>query len=172
MSKTSLGFIPLRKNSKGILGKNKKKLLGRPLFSWVLTEAIFSNLDVVYVFTDDTEIITYVQENFKWTDKVIALERSKENAEDTSSTEDAILEFSKRINHNYTSFCLLQATSPFTTRSDINRALEKNSQPNIDAVLSVVKTHRFIWSKEGKSLNYDYTKRPRRQDFDGLLIEN
>lgn len=172
MSKISLGFIPLRKNSKGILGKNKKKLLGRPLFSWVLTEAIFSNLDVVYIFTDDTDIIAYVQEHFKWTNKVIALERSMENAEDTSSTEDAILEFSKRIDHNYKSFCLLQATSPFTTRADINRALEKNSQPNIDSVLSVVNTHRFIWSKEGKSLNYDYEKRPRRQDFDGLLIEN
>jgi len=35
-----------------------------------------------------------------------------------------------------------------------------------------VNTHRFIWSKEGESLNYDYKNRPRRQDFDGVLIEN
>ena len=35
-----IGLIPLRKNSKGIPGKNKKKMLGRPLFSWVLSEAI------------------------------------------------------------------------------------------------------------------------------------
>ena len=38
------------------VGKNKKKMLGRPLFTWVLAEAIFSNLDQVYVFTDDDEI--------------------------------------------------------------------------------------------------------------------
>ena len=55
-----IGLIPLRKNSKGIPGKNKKKMLGRPLFSWVLSEAIFSNLDEIYVFTDDTEIIHYI----------------------------------------------------------------------------------------------------------------
>ena len=59
-----IAIIPLRKNSKGIPGKNKKKMVGRPLFSWVLSEAIFSNLDAVYVFTDDTEIIDYVTKNY------------------------------------------------------------------------------------------------------------
>ena len=48
-----VAIIPLRKGSKGIPGKNKKKMLGRPLFSWVLSAAIFSDLDEVYVFKDD-----------------------------------------------------------------------------------------------------------------------
>ncbi len=65
-----IGIIPLRKDSKGIPGKNKKKILGRPLFSWVLTEAIFSDLDFVYVFTDDLEIIEFVQREYHWTNKV------------------------------------------------------------------------------------------------------
>ena len=42
-----IAIIPLRAGSKGIPGKNKKKLLGRPLFSWILSEAIFSNLDEI-----------------------------------------------------------------------------------------------------------------------------
>ena len=52
-----IGFIPLRKNSKGIPNKNKRKMVGRPLFTWVLGEAIFSDLDMIYVYTDDADII-------------------------------------------------------------------------------------------------------------------
>ncbi|MEX0363482.1 MAG: cytidyltransferase, partial [Allomuricauda sp.] len=172
MQKKTIGFIPLRKNSKGIPGKNKKKLLGRPLFSWVLSEAIFSNLDEVYVFTDDEEIIAYIDKNYAWTDRVKPLLRSAENASDTASTESAMLEFSELINHDYDVFCLLQATSPLTQRTDINKGLELVLNGNYDAALSVVRAHRFIWSKDGKSLNYNFNKRPRRQDFDGLLMEN
>ena len=172
MSKKSIGFIPLRKNSKGIPGKNKKKLLGRPLFTWVLTEAIFSNLDEVYVFTDDDEIIDYIKMHFTWSPKVKPLKRSSENASDTASTEAAMLEFCELGYTDFDVFCLLQATSPLTKRDDINAALEKLDNENLDAVLSTVNTHRFTWSKEGKSLNYDFKARPRRQDFEGLLIEN
>ncbi|WP_422081206.1 HAD-IIIA family hydrolase [Ulvibacterium sp.] len=171
MSK-SIGFIPLRKNSKGIPGKNKKKLLGRPLFTWVLTEAIFSNLDEVFIFTDDTEIIDYVNTHFDWSTKVKCLERSPENASDTASTEAAMLEFCEKAEADFDVFCLLQATSPLTQRTDINRGLEKLQKEGLDAVLSVVNTHRFTWSKDGKPQNYDFNNRPRRQDFEGLLIEN
>ncbi|MEM9648096.1 MAG: N-acylneuraminate cytidylyltransferase [Bacteroidota bacterium] len=172
MKTKTIGFIPLRKDSKGIPGKNKKKLLGRPLFTWALTEAIFSDLDEVYVFTDDQEIISYIDKNFSWSKKVKTLKRSSENASDTSTTESAMLEFSGLIGHHYDIFCLLQATSPLTKREHINQALQVLQKGEKDAVLSVVRTHRFIWSEDGKSLNYDYTKRPRRQDFEGLLIEN
>lgn len=170
MKKTAL--IPLRKNSKGISGKNKKKMVGRPLFSWILTEAIFSNLDEIYIFTDDTEIIDYVAKEYHWTKKVKALLRDDANATDTASTESAILEFSEKINHDFDILCLLQATSPLTLSDNINEALSKIINDSFDSVLSVVKTHRFTWNTDGTSQNYDIFNRPRRQDFDGLLIEN
>ncbi|WP_395051094.1 cytidylyltransferase domain-containing protein [Flavobacterium sp.] len=168
----AIAIIPLRKDSKGIPGKNKKKMLGRPLFSWVLTEAIFSDLDTVYVFTDDIEIIDYVNKNYAWTAKVKTLLRSDENASDTASTESTMLEFSEKIKHDYDLLCLLQATSPLTMAADINKVLEKITQECCDAALSVVKTHRFTWNSNGTPQNYDVFNRPRRQDFNGLLIEN
>jgi N-acylneuraminate cytidylyltransferase len=168
----SIGLIPLRKNSKGIPNKNKRKLLGRPLFSWVLTEALFSGLDHVYVFTDDEGIIEYINRNYRWSDKLSCLRSSDENAGDTSSTESAILEFCNIKGIDFDVFCLLQASSPLTRRQDINASLDTLGQTGVDAVLSVVKNQRFIWSKEGKSLNYDYLKRPGKEDFEGLLIEN
>ena len=74
----SIGFIPLRKGSKGIPGKNKKKLLGRPLFCWVLGEAIASTLDAIYVYTDDDDIISFCEREYHWTDKVQTVKRSEE----------------------------------------------------------------------------------------------
>ncbi|CAN1538127.1 NeuA CMP-N-acetylneuraminic acid synthetase [Flavobacteriaceae bacterium] len=167
-----IAIIPLRKNSKGIPGKNKKKMVGRPLFSWVLSEAIFSNLDAVYIFTDDTEIIDYVTKNYAWSPKVNALLRSDENATDTASTESTILEFSEKINQDFDLLCLLQATSPLTTSEAINAGIDKIVNENFDSSLTVVKTHRFTWNENGTPQNYDVFNRPRRQDFEGLLIEN
>ena len=170
MKKTAI--IPLRKNSKGIPGKNKKKMLGRPLFSWVLTAAIFSELDEVYVFTDDEDIINYINREYFWSSKVKALLRNDQNASDTASTESVLLEFATAVNNDFDILCLLQATSPMTTSEDINRTLNEIAENKKDAALTVVNTHRFIWNSDGTPQNYDVFKRPRRQDFDGLLIEN
>jgi len=166
-----IGFIPLRKGSKGIPNKNKRKMVGRPLFTWVLGEAVFSKLDEVYVYTDDQEIIDFINNEYCWTKKVKAFLRSDESASNTASTEMAMLEFCEKINYDFDAFCLLQATSPFTTRTDINRCLEK-LETNFDSALTVVNTHRFLWNENGTPINYDPLNRPRRQDFEGLLVEN
>ena len=167
-----IAIIPLRAGSKGIPGKNKKKLLGRPLFSWTLGEAIFSNLDEIYIFTDDQDIIEYVNKNYTWTEKVKVMKRSEESATDTASTEFGMLELAKNLNYDFDILCLLQATSPLTTREDINKCLNKIEKENYDSALTVVNTMRFIWNENGESINYNYNSRPRRQDFKGLLVEN
>ncbi|MFH6994848.1 cytidylyltransferase domain-containing protein [Flavobacterium sp. FlaQc-48] len=170
MKKT--GIIPLRKGSKGIPGKNKKKMLGRPLFSWVLTAAIFSELDEVYVFTDDQDIIDFINREYHWASKVKALLRNDQNASDTASTESALLEFAETVKNDFDLLCLLQATSPMTTSEDINASLNEILINNKTSALTVVNTHRFIWNTDGTPQNYDVFNRPRRQDFEGLLMEN
>ena len=167
-----VAIIPLRAGSKGIPRKNKKKLLGRPLFSWTLGEAIFSNLDKIYIFTDDENIIDFVKKEYTWTDKVEIMLRSEESATDTASTEIGMKEFAERINYDFDILCLLQATSPLTSREDINNCLDKIINENYDSALTVVNTMRFIWNENGESINYDFNNRPRRQDFKGLLVEN
>ncbi|MEL0455972.1 HAD hydrolase family protein [Flavobacteriaceae bacterium SZ-1-7] len=166
-----IGFIPLRKGSKGIPNKNKRKMVGRPLFTWVLGEAIFSNLDEIFVYTDDEGIIEFIKKEYHWTGKVKPLLRSAESASDSASTEMAMIEFCESMNYNFDVFCLLQATSPFTKKEDINICLERLNG-DFDSALTVVNTHRFLWDKSGKPINYNPKNRPRRQDFEGLLIEN
>ena len=168
----AIGIIPLRKGSKGIPGKNKKKLLGRPLYQWVLGEAIQSDLDDVYVFTDDDDLIEKINSIYTWTNKVKTYKRSEESATDTASTEFGMLELAQALEYQFDVFCLLQATSPLTNSEDINKTLNRVKSGESDSALTAVSTKRFIWSEEGKSLNYDYLSRPRRQDFNGMLIEN
>jgi len=167
-----IAIIPLRAGSKGIPNKNKRKILGRPLFSWVLTEAVESKLDTVYVFTDDKEIENYIIAEYTWTNKIVVIERSEESASDTASTEQGMIELAEKLNYDFDFYYLLQATSPLTSSADINNVIEELVTTKSDSVLTAVKTHRFIWNKDGKSINYDYLNRPRRQDFEGLIIEN
>lgn len=167
-----IAIIPLRAGSKGIPGKNKKKLLGKPLFSWILGEAIFSDLDKIYIFTDDKDIAYMVKENYFWTNKVEIMIRSKESATDTASTEIGMKELAEKLNYNFDILCLLQATSPLTSKEDINNCLYKIIKEKYDSAVTVVNTMRFLWNKNGKSINYDFQNRPRRQEFSGILVEN
>jgi YrbI family 3-deoxy-D-manno-octulosonate 8-phosphate phosphatase len=167
-----IAIIPLRAGSVGIPFKNKKKLFGRPLYQWVLTEAIFSELDEIYIFTDDEEILLQIDSEYSWSKKVKSMPRSAESATDTASTEFAMLELAEKINYKFDIFCLLQATSPLTSRKDINECISNVENSGFDSALTVVETKRFFWNEKGQSLNYDYLKRPRRQDFEGQLVEN
>ena len=165
-----VAIIPLRKGSKSIINKNRRNLLGRPLFTWVLWEALKSNLDEVYVFTDDEWIEEYVKDEYNGKAKVI--KRSYESATDIASTELALREFVQKINDSYDILCLIQATSPLTRSQDINNILDKIIIEGFDSALTIVENKRFIWSKSGRPMNYDYNNRPRRQEFEGLFVEN
>ena len=167
----TVAIIPLRAGSKSIPGKNKKRLAGRPLFCWTLGAAINSKIDEIYIFTDDNDILTFVKNEYSWTSKVHALKRDDQNATDTASTEAAMFEFSAKINYNFDRIVLLQATSPLTKPEDINGALSLLDN-GYDSAVSVVEYKRFFWNADGSPINYDYLKRPRRQDFQGIFVEN
>lgn len=128
-------------------------------------------VDQIIVATDDDHIKEIVL-GFGF-DKVEIFERSDENASDTASTESVIMEFIKvRDVSDDDTFMLVQATSPFTTTQHFTEALKQFKDESADSLLSVVPTKRFFWNAEGSPLNYDYQKRPRRQDFEGTFMEN
>ncbi|MEJ1338078.1 MAG: HAD hydrolase family protein [Candidatus Sedimenticola sp. (ex Thyasira tokunagai)] len=168
----NIAFIPARCGSKSIPFKNIKEFCGKPLVYWSLESLNNSeNIDEIYVATDCNKIKDIVN-GFNFA-KVRIYDRESENASDTSSTESVMLEF---INKNKFEdddlFFLVQATSPLTRTKDFDRALEKLKIDSADSVLTCVRTKRFFWSSEGVPLNYKISKRPRRQDFDGTLMEN
>lgn len=168
----SLAFIPARCGSKSIPEKNIKIFYGKPLIYWSLKAASdASEIDEIIVATDCEKIESIVKSfNFP---KIKIYRRSSENAQDTSSTESVILEFLNQADCQPEDFfILIQGTSPFTTSLQLNEALIQAKEEKSDSVMSCATFKRFIWNSEGVSLNYDFLKRPRRQDFNDNFIEN
>ena len=85
-----------------------------------------------------------------------------------------MLEFA--ANYDFDNIVLIQATSPLLQAKDLDRGFEAFESEGTDSVLSVVRQKRFHWknNENGYALptNYDMFHRPRRQEFDGYLVEN
>ena len=176
----NVAFIPVRGGSKSIPLKNIKPICGKPLVYWTVKAASGCKfIDKVYVATDSDRIKETV-ESFKigieekLFSKVEVIDRSAESASDTASTEFAMLEFAN--NHSFDNIVLIQATSPLLQASDLDRGFDVFGEKGTDSVLSVVRQKRFHWDNDENGYvyptNYDVFHRPRRQEFDGYLVEN
>jgi len=167
-----IAFIPLRCGSKSIKLKNIKDFCGKPLAYWnikALEDA--ENIDEIVVATDCDEIENALS-GFAFA-KLKFYKRQAENAADTSSTEAVMLEYISKAQLNASDlFVLVQATSPFTQTIHFDEAFKQFENEKLDSLLTCVRMKRFFWNANGTSKNYDFTHRPRRQDFDGELMEN
>jgi CMP-N,N'-diacetyllegionaminic acid synthase len=167
-------LIPARGGSKGIPRKNIRLLQNKPLIAHSILDAQESKMvDTVYVSTDDPEIANISQQ---YGAKII--QRPDLLANDTASSESALIHAMTEIEKQDILpelIVFLQCTSPIRTGEDIDRAIAQLKQENADSLLSVSPSHRFLWENinEGAhSINYDYHKRPRRQDLNPQYMEN
>ncbi len=168
----NIAFIPARCGSKSIKYKNIKLFCGKPLVYWSIRALEKSSFIDEIVVATDCKKIGKVVEDFKFS-KTKIFYRSKLNAQDQSSSELVMLEFlSKKKYSDNDNFILVQATSPLTETSDYEIAIKKLKKERSDSLLSCVRVKRFLWNNKNRPINYDYKKRPRRQDFEGVLIEN
>lgn len=168
-----VAIIPARGGSKGIPHKNIIDFAGRPLVYWSIKAAIKSKyINAVYVSTDDDKI---AKVSAKSGAKVI--KRPSRLAQDTSTSEvalkHAIREIRKDVKKiDYVVF--LQATSPLRETKDIDMAIEQIIREKADSSLSVARLDAyFLWKMNGKkpvSINYNYKKRKRRQNYKGVLF--
>lgn len=174
----NVAFIPVRGGSKSIPLKNIKPICGKPLVYWTVKAACECRyIDKVYVSTDSEAIGNAVQRfagEIAGADKIEVIGRSPETATDGASTESAMLEFAEH--YIFDNIILVQATSPMLTAGDLNGGYELYATDNTDSVLSVVKQYRFLWKQDKEEnavpMNYEVFHRPRRQEFDGYLMEN
>mmetsp|Transcript_3980 Transcript_3980/g.8997 ORF Transcript_3980/g.8997 Transcript_3980/m.8997 type:complete len:274 (-) Transcript_3980:420-1241(-) len=167
-----VAVIPARGGSVSIPRKNIKPLAGRPLIDWVIKPALDSAVFAeVWVSTDDDEIATIAQQCGAHVHR-----RAAETATATASTESALMDF-VAAHPDYDILCLIQATSPLIIPQDFIDGLEKLHSANADSLVTAVRAHRFMWAVDSSTgtanaKNYDPLRRPRRQDWDGELIEN
>lgn len=164
-----LYLIPARGGSKGIPGKNIKLLANKPLIYYSIDMAReMASDDDICVSTDSDQIIKAVEDyGLK-----VAFKRPDYLASDQATTHDTILhalEYYESKGIYYDAVVLLQATSPFRKKSDIQEAIKLYS-PDIDMLASVKITKAnpyyvlFEENKEGFLEKVKSGEFTRRQD--------
>jgi N-acylneuraminate cytidylyltransferase len=163
-----LAVLPLRGGSKSIPQKNIKFIGGKPLFAWALESALNSKIfDEIIISSDSQEILDLTKKLYP----EVSLDfRPKELASDNASSEAVLIHIMQ--NHNCDVISLVQATSPLTEPEDFIKARQKFEEESADSLVTAVSSKRFFWNHNSEPINYDPSKRPRRQDFDGWLMEN
>jgi N-acylneuraminate cytidylyltransferase len=136
----TLFLITARGGSKGILRKNIKQLGGKPLIAYSIDIARkFVSDEFICVSTDSDEIINVV-ENYGLK---VPFKRPDELAKDVSGSYEVILHAFNWYKNNgitFKSIVLLQPTSPFRTKKNVEDALDLFSSNDLDMVVSVLKS--------------------------------
>jgi YrbI family 3-deoxy-D-manno-octulosonate 8-phosphate phosphatase len=161
-----VAIIPARGGSKGIPGKNLRRVGGIPLVGRAVAAARgAAKIDRVVVSTDDAEIAAVARE---WGAEIV--DRPVELAGDTASSESALLHALDTLRARGVEtgiLVFLQATSPFIDPADLDDAVGRVAAGSEDVVFSAVESWGFLWrhGSDGMTgINHDPAARPRRQD--------
>jgi len=135
--KSVLALIPARGNSKGLPGKNIKRLGGKPLINWTIEAAKNSQyIDDTVLSSEDPEIINTARD----AGCHVPFVRPSSLAQDNSSVIDVILHAIEHV-ASFDILVLLQPTSPFRNHLQINQALEAFIHSDAESCVSVCKPH-------------------------------
>ncbi|MER0244030.1 acylneuraminate cytidylyltransferase [Streptomyces sp. HSW2009] len=190
-----LAVIPARGGSKGVPAKNLAAVGGVPLVARAVRECRASRLvtDVV-VSTDDPSIAAAARGA-----GADVIQRPTAIAGDTATSEAAVLHAMDQHEAEHDGpgstevVLLVQCTSPFITREDIDGVVGAIVDGGADSALTVAPFHGFIWrdadeepadgasgaavgastggASGGFGVNHDKSFRPRRQDRPQDLLE-
>lgn len=135
-----LYVIPARKGSKGVPGKNSKLLHGKPLVQYSLETALsLTSSENICLTTDSKEVIQIAEQ----IGIAVPFIRPEHLATDTAGSREVILhavEFYRAQGKNYDVVVLLQPTSPFRKKTDVQEMLSLFDH-HLDMVVSVKESH-------------------------------
>ncbi|MFI9229036.1 cytidylyltransferase domain-containing protein [Streptomyces rimosus] len=172
---TVVAVIPARGGSKGVPAKNLAAVGGVPLIARAVRECRAARLvtDVV-VSTDDTGIAAAARGA-----GAVVVRRPGAIAGDTATSEAAVLHamdtYEAEHGKPVDAVLLVQCTSPFLVREDIDGVAAAVVEAGADSALTVAPFHGFVWREGadaavenpapgGIGVNHDTSFRPRRQD--------
>ena len=173
--------IPARAGSKGLPGKNIKKLHGKPLISYSIEAAINSDFKLdVLVSTDGHEIADVALKS----GALVPFIRPAEISDDSATSQDVLLhavEFYENLKKVKIDWALLlQPTNPLITSEDLNGAMKLaiQHQRKVDTIISAVEMPAHLpaslYSLEsGHTIKklFKNIKQGRRQDSDSKLVK-
>jgi len=160
----TLILIPARSGSKGVKGKNFRKLGGKPLISYTLDFAIRNfKKENIYVSTNCEKIIKILNQY----DLNIPDKRPDYLSTDESPIYETILytiNLLEKQNRFFKKLILLQPTSPLRKDSDLKKLISLYND-DIDAVISVVKSKANPYFTLFELNNEGYLEKSKKGNF-------
>jgi len=134
----SISIITARSGSKGLPGKNIKKLGELPLMGWGIKAILASKYIEKTIFSTDSKEYFDIAKSIN--PKIVLHKRTPELAEDVS-TELVLLDIIEKMKLELEGIDLLvltQPTTPFVTNDDIDKCIEKMTKnPQSNSCISV-----------------------------------
>lgn len=159
----TVAFVPIRLNSKRVVGKNLKMLGNKPLLCYILDTLVqVKRIDEVYVYCSSEDIIKYLPKGVKFLKRPEFLDR------DETLGKEIYEEFTKTVDADV--YILAHTTSPFMKVATFENALNKILDDDYDSAFSAEKIQTFAWYN-GKTLNYDLKEIPRTQTIEPVYVE-
>ena len=158
-----VAFVPIRLNSKRVVGKNLKMLGRKPLMQYILETLVkVENIDEVYVYCSSEDVIPYLPQGVKF------LKRSTTLDSDETLGKEIYEAFVKEVDADV--YMLAHTTSPFIKGTTIANAITEVTEGGHDSSFSAQKIQTFTWY-QGKPLNYDLKEIPRTQTIEPVYVE-
>jgi CMP-N-acetylneuraminic acid synthetase len=158
-----VAFVPIRLNSKRIVGKNLLQLGDRPLLSYIFECLLkVEEISEVYAFCSSDSIKSLLP------DKVKFLKRDETLDSDTTLGQDIYDSFCKLVQSDI--YILAHTTSPFLKSDSLKSALQYVLNGKNDSAFCAQRIRTFAWFK-GVPLNYDLSYVPRTQDLEPIYVE-
>lgn len=160
-------LVPLKLNSLRLPNKNLLPLGKKPLFSWIVTAIMESEIiDRVSLFSSTRDFIDKLghdDERISWVPRPTSLDGNE-----TSITE-VIRTFCLQSSADIV--VLAHATSPFLRPSTIRECVEAVASGEFDSAFAAIKMQKFSWF-QGRPVNYSLDgPLPRTQDLNPLYVE-
>ncbi len=172
-----LGLIPARGGSKGVPGKNRLIIDGKPLIQYSIESAISSKLITKFVVsTDDSEI-----QKISEIAGAQVLSRNAQLASDTSNVIDTVLSvlaYFEAKAEFFDAVMLLQPTAPLRSASDIDASIQLLESSYSDGVISVIPVgdhhpaRMYTLNNQSMEALHPELETTRRQDLPMRYIRN
>ena len=132
-----LAIVPARGGSKGVPGKNIKRLAGKPLLAYTIEHIKKSKLiDKAILSTDDPRIAQVARDY----GLEVPFMRPKALATDCATSLSVVehaLDFFEAKGEIYDAVCLLQPTSPYRPEGAVDEAIRRFNRVKPDSLVSV-----------------------------------
>lgn len=158
-----VAFVPIRLNSKRVVGKNLKMLGDKPLLQYILdTLKETPSIDEVYVYCSQEDICPLLPKGVKF------LKRNEMLDRDETLGQEIYDAFTKEVDADI--YVLAHTTSPFIKAPTIDNAVRQVIDRHYDSAFSAQKVQTFSWYK-GHPLNYNLKEIPRTQTIEPVYFE-